>query len=197
VRHAQSASPQTHTQPRPPPPSTTIDTTIRTPTASLAAAIVLSTLAALPILLIAVLALEVQEQGGQDGRRLFDDAIYYIHITAAVAGAWAVLCLALQAGATHHTHKKRSLPARHYPILALAACHLARAVVGAACHDAAATAAGATVAFAYLFFTFGAQLATVLAALGGARILEGQCVCACVRACAVVREGLSRFRSVD
>lgn len=153
-----------------------------TRTASLAAAVVLSTLAALPILLIAVLALKIQEQhsggsdSGGDGQKLFDDAIYYIQIATAIPAAWALLCLTLQAATARprrrHPHKPHPLPPRHYPILALATCCLGRAVVGAACHDAAAGAG--RFAFWYLLFDVGAQVATVWAALGGARLVQGK-----------------------
>ena len=116
---------------------------------------------------------------------LFDDAIYYIQIAVAIPAAWATLCLALQATTTHPRSNRRSvrnppphhlLPPRHYPILALAACCLGRAVVGAACHDAVGAGAGGAGRFRfwYLLFDVGAQLAMVWAAAGGARLVRGR-----------------------
>ncbi|TFJ81610.1 hypothetical protein NSK_006861 [Nannochloropsis salina CCMP1776] len=118
------------TSPMPPVPSIP-----STDQASLSLAIVFSTLAALPILLLCVLSIEISASSSSSSDRLFSTSLFYLNLLAGITSAWTALVLLLQAFPSSHCTSlpPSPFPLHHHPILLLSVLTFLRAMVGCRC----------------------------------------------------------------
>lgn len=148
---------------------------LHVPPASLSLAIVLSTLAALPILLLCVLSLQIQTSS-TSSYRLFHTSLFNLHLVSGIASAWTSFAFLFQAfppSLPLPILASARLPPSHYPILVLSLLTLIRASMGCLCHSSPPSVSR-TFSFLLLVCVLGVYLLNPLLCWSAARMLTGR-----------------------